>query len=133
MVQVENESGTYGSDRDHSPEADRLFAEQVPANVLKAMNKTTGGSWQQAFGEDAAEYFHAYSIAHYINSVAEAGKAENPLPMYVNVALRDPFHPGRAGGYASGGPTDNVLPIWKTAAPAIDVIGPDIYMPEYDK
>ncbi len=30
------------------------------------------------------------------------------LPMYVNAALRDPFHPGAPGGYASGGPTDNV-------------------------
>jgi hypothetical protein len=26
-----------------------------------------------------------------------------------------------------------VLPIWKAAAPAIDAIGPDIYMPEYEK
>jgi beta-galactosidase GanA len=83
------------------------------------------------FGDDAAEYFHAYSIAHYVNQVAAAGKAQYPLPMYCNVALRDPFHPGHAGSYASGGPTDNVLPIWKAAAPAIDLIGPDIYMPEY--
>ena len=133
MVQVENESGTYGSDRDYSPEANKLFAGPVPAAVLKAMGKAAGGNWQQVFGDDAAEYFHAYSIAHYINHVAEAGKAENLLPMYVNVALRDPFHPGHAGGYASGGPTDNVLPIWKAAAPAIDAIGPDIYMPEYEK
>lgn len=28
----------------------------------------------------------------------------------------------------SGGPTDNVLNIWKAAAPAVDLIGPDIYM-----
>jgi beta-galactosidase GanA len=133
MVQVENESGTYGSDRDHSPEADKLFAGQVPASVLKAMGKTASGNWTQVFGDDAAEYFHAYSIAHYINQVAAAGKAEDPLPMYVNVALRDPFHPGHAGGYASGGPTDNVIPIWKAAAPAIDAIGPDIYMPESTK
>jgi beta-galactosidase GanA len=133
MVQVENESGSYGSDRDYSPEANKLFAEDVPENVLKAMGKTTTGSWQQVFGEDGAEYFQAYAIAHYINQVAAAGKAQYPLPMYVNVALRDPFHPGHAGGYASGGPTDNVIPIWKAAAPSIDVIGPDIYMPEYDK
>jgi beta-galactosidase GanA len=133
MVQVENESGTYGSDRDYSPEANKLFAGAVPAVVLKAMGATTSGSWTQVFGDNAAEYFHAYSIAHYIDHVAAAGKAENPLPMYVNVALRDPFHPGKPGGYASGGPTDNVLPIWKAAAPSIDVIGPDIYMPEYEK
>jgi beta-galactosidase GanA len=133
MVQVENESGTYGSDRDYSPAANKLFAENVPDTVLQAMKKTAGGSWQQVFGDDAAEYFHAYSIAHFINQVAAAGKAQYALPMYVNVALRDPFHPGHAGGYASGGPTDNVIPIWKAAAPAIDLIAPDIYMGEYDK
>ena len=133
LVQVENESGTYGSDRDHSPEANKLFAAPVPPSILKAMKKSGSGSWQEVFGDDAPEYFHAYSIARFINHVAEAGKAEDPLPMYVNVALRDPFHPGHAGGYASGGPTDNVLPLWKAAAPAIDAIGPDIYMPEQEK
>ena len=36
----------------------------------------------------------------------------------------------------SGGPTDNVLPIWKAEAPAIDVLAPDIYLldtPTYRK
>jgi beta-galactosidase GanA len=71
-------------------------------------------------------------VAHYIDEVAEAGKKEYALPLYVNVALRDPFN-ARAGSYESGGATDNVLPIWKVAAPAIDLISPDIYMPEYAK
>jgi beta-galactosidase GanA len=47
--------------------------------------------------------------------------------MYANAALRDPFEPGPAGTYESGGPTDNVLGIWKAAAPALDVLAPDIY------
>jgi len=55
------------------------------------------------------------------------------LPMYCNAALRDPFHPGIPGAYESGGPTDNVLDIWKAAAPAIDLLAPDIYLPEYEK
>jgi beta-galactosidase GanA len=53
--------------------------------------------------------------------------------MYVNCALRDPFNPGKPGGYASGGPTDNVLDIYRAAAPVIDIIGPDIYMRESKK
>ena len=61
------------------------------------------------FGKDADEYFHAWSVAKYIGEVAAAGKKEYALPMYVNCALRDPFNPGKAGGYASGGPTDNVI------------------------
>ena len=30
-------------------------------------------------------------------------------------------------GYPSGGPNQLMLPIWKAAAPAIDMIGPDVY------
>jgi beta-galactosidase GanA len=130
MVQVENESGTYGSVRDFSPEANQLIAGQVPTQLLTALHKSPG-TWHEVFGKDADEFFHAWSIATFINHVAAAGKAEYPLPMYVNVALRDPFHPGAPGSYASGGPTDNVLDIWKAAAPSIDVIGPDIYNPDY--
>jgi len=50
------------------------------------------------------------------------------LPLYVNAALRDPLKPGAPGTYESGGPTDNVLSIWKAEAPMIDVLAPDIYM-----
>ncbi|MFC5742347.1 DUF5597 domain-containing protein [Dyella tabacisoli] len=132
MVQVENESGTYGSDRDHSSATDALIQQQVPEALLHATGKSAG-TWRQVFGNDADEFFHAWSIAHYIDHVAAAGKAVYPLPMYANAALRDPFHPGPPGGYASGGPSDNVLTVWKAAAPSLDVLAPDIYMPQYDK
>jgi len=59
--------------------------------------------------------------------VAAAGKAVYALPLYANAALRDPLTPGAPGSYESGGPTDNVIPIWKVAAPALDVLTPDIY------
>jgi hypothetical protein len=140
MVQVENEPGAWGSVRDYSPTAQKLFEGQVPAellkpSVLKALNKPIAekGTWQEVFGEDADEYFHAWSVAHYIGYVAAAGKAVYPLPMYANAALRDPITNPKAGTYESGGPTDNVIPIWKAAAPAIDLLAPDIYMPESEK
>jgi beta-galactosidase GanA len=133
MVQVENESGTWGTVRDHSPAAEALFKQDVPAAALKAMGKQRGGSWQSVFGDEADGFFHSWYIASYINQVAAAGKAEYPLPMYVNAALRDPINPGKQGSWESGGPTDDVLPLWKAAAPSIDVIAPDIYMPEYAK
>ena len=85
------------------------------------------------FGKDADEYFHAWAVAAFIGEVAAAGKAEYPLPLYANAALRDPVTPGPAGSYESGGPTDNVLPIWKAAAPALDILAPDIYMNDYAK
>ena len=51
--------------------------------------------------------------------------------VHINAALRGPFNPGQPGQYASGGPTDNVLDVYKAAAPHIDLLAPDIYMPEY--
>src|SRR5271170_2145170 len=132
MVQVENESGTWGSVRDYSPTAQKLFAAQVPATLLAAMHKQPG-TWTAVFGDNADEYFHAWSVASFIDHVAAAGKAEYPLPMYVNAALRDPLQSGTKVSWESGGPTDDVLEIWKAAAPHVDAIGPDIYMPEYEK
>ena len=135
MVQVENEPGAWGSVRDYSSTAQKLFEGQVPAEllkpaVLKALNKpvVSKGTWQEVFGEDADEYFHAWSVAHYIGYVAAAGKAVYPLPLYVNAALRDPLTNPKASTYESGGATDNVIPIWKAAAPAIDLLAPDIYL-----
>ena len=130
MVQVENESGPGGSVRDFGAAAENEFGEAVPAALLKTMNKQPG-TWRQVFADDADEYFHAWTIARYIEQVAQAGKAVYPLPMYVNAALRDPLNPGKANTYESGGPTDNVIPIWKTAAPSIDILAPDIYLGDY--
>jgi len=132
FVQVQNEPGTYGAARDHGPAAQKLFAGPVPAELVKARG-VKPGTWSQVFGKDADEFFHAWSVSKYIGEVAAAGKKEYPLPMYVNAALRDPFNPGPPGGYASGGPTDNVISIYRAAAPAIDIVAPDIYIKESNK
>jgi len=138
MVQVENETGNWYSVRDYSPAAQQHFKASVPPEILKAMHvapAARSANWEQAFGADAEEYFNAWSVARYVGEVAAAGKAVYPLPMVANAALRDPFHPGppgvrgAPGAYESGGPTDNVLDIWKAAAPAIDILGPDVYQP----
>jgi beta-galactosidase GanA len=129
MVQVENESGTWGSTRDYGAAAQKAFEGPVPAEVLKAMNKQgTPANWQEAFGVEAEVNFHAWAVASYVGKVAAAGKAVYALPLYANAALRDPLKPGAPGSYEAGGPTDNVIPIWKVAAPALDVVCPDIYM-----
>lgn len=131
MVQVENEAGTWGTVRDYSPAAQKLFEEAVPDELLSALAlKATAPprNWQEVFGDDAEEFFHAWSVGRYVGRVAEAGKAVYPLPLYANAALRDPLNPGRPPRYESGGPTDNVIAIWKAAAPALDFLAPDIYM-----
>ena len=64
---------------------------------------------KEVFGERADEYFHAWHVARYINYVAKAGKEIYPLPLYINVALRDPLTNPTADHYESGGATDNVI------------------------
>lgn len=130
MVQVQNEVGTYGSSRDFSAMAQAVFNAPVPDDLIKKLNLKPG-TWPQVFGKDADEFFHAYYIARFVDQMAAAGKAVKNLPMYVNVALRNPFNPGLPGQYSSGGGTDNVLHIWKAAAPNIDMISPDIYFRDY--
>jgi len=68
-----------------------------------------------------------------VEQVAAAGKADYRLPLYVNAALRDPLKPSHPPSYESGGPTDNVIPIWKAAAPSIDLLALDIYMENSDQ
>ena len=141
MVQVENEAGMYRSTRDYSPAAQKLFNGQVPETLLNALHKHAG-TWREVFGASADEDFQAWSVARYIGEVAQAGKAECSLPLYVNAALRDPLPQAPSGynldtSYPSvfeyGGPTDLVLEIWKAAAPAIDLIAPDNYFSDYPR
>ena len=131
LVQVENEVGTWGGVRDYSPAAQKAFEAPVPPELLKALGRSSAGPsvhWQEVFGDDAEEFFHAWAVARYVEQVAAAGKSVYPLPLYVNAALRNPLNPGRPPSYESGGPTDNVIPIWKAAAPSIDLLAPDIYL-----
>lgn len=135
MVQVENESGSWGSVRDYSDKAQHLFEGNVPASllqpdILKALKApvVSSGTWKEVFGERADEYFHAWHVASFIGKVEAAGKKEYALPLYTNAALRDPLSNPPATNYESGGPTDNVIPIWKKAAPALDFVAPDIYL-----
>lgn len=131
MVQVENESGSLFTDRDHSPEADAKFNGPVPASVIQALHKKPG-TWPEVFGPEASETFAAYYVSRYVNAVAEAGKKEYPLPLYANVWLREKknfMRPGEA--YPSGGGTLNMLDLWKAMTPSLDAVAPDNYVLDY--
>jgi beta-galactosidase GanA len=125
MVQVENETGSYQSPRDFSPAAQRLFDAPIPPQLGRASGKS--GTWSQAFGKRADQYFNAWHVARYLNEIAAAGKAVLDLPMYANAALSDPFSEEGAQYGASGGPNWNVITVWKAAAPHLDLVAPDIY------
>ena len=140
MMQVQNEVGTYGFARDYGPKAEALFNQPVPEAVLKRKKSpvalAASGTWKQVYGDYADEYFHAYSIASYIGDIAKAGRAVYNLPMYVNNSIRDsleePVKPWNKN-FASGGPTFDVIDIYKAAAPSIDFAAPDIYSPDSKK
>lgn len=135
MVQVENEPGSWDTVRDYSPKAEKIFSGPVPKELMTdALLQELGGikkqngSWKDVFGARADEYFHAWHVAKYIDYVAAAGKDVNPLPLYTNAALRNPLTNPMANEYESGGPTDNVICIYRTAAPHLDFVAPDIYL-----
>jgi hypothetical protein len=133
MIQVENESGGVGSVRDFSAESNRDFAGPVPNDLLAATHKQPG-TWSQVFGSDADETFQAYHQAKYVNEIAAAGKAEFPIPYYINVWVSYPAAelPQRQVAipgiqYPSGGAVQKLVGMWKALATSIDLIGPDVY------
>ncbi len=131
-VQVENEAGVLGTGRDHSASADKLFAQRVPEEVRTAFHASKTGTWTEVFGPYASETFAAYYQARYLNRVAEAGKKEFPLPMFLNAwtDIQDGFYePGFS--HPSGGPTTRMLPLYKTIVTSVDWISPDIYKRNY--
>jgi Domain of unknown function (DUF5597)/Beta-galactosidase len=144
MVQVENEVGYLGPGRDRSREANRLFRGAVPEALTRALRAERiefspelaahfnehGQSWSDVFGDAADEVFMAWNYATYVEAVAQAGKAEYPLPMYVNAQLPAPLE--RPGEYPSGGPHPYYLEVWRAAASSIDFYSPDIYWPNFE-
>lgn len=145
MVQVENEMGYLGrGGRDRSPVANQLFGANVPAELrhglearrlqmspeLAAHFHSAGRTWQEMFGEAANEVFMAWHYARFVNQVAQAGKKEYALPMYVNAQLPSPFE--QAGEYPSGGPHPYYLEVYRIGAPSIDFYSPDIYWPNFE-
>ena len=125
MVQPQNEAGSYGSPRDFSPAAQRLFDGLAPTELARQEGKS--GTWAQVYGKKADQAFNAWHTARYIDEIAAAGQSVLDLPMYANAALSDPFTEEGAENSASGGPNWNVIDIWKAAAPHLDLVAPDIY------
>jgi beta-galactosidase GanA len=145
MVQVENEVGMIPQARDHGAAADAQFGAAVPAALMDALARQEqtlapelratwqaaggrrAGTWSEVFGADAAgeEIFMAWHFARYVEHVTAAGKAEYPLPMFVNAALVRPgYQPGQ---YPSAGPLPHLFDVWRAGAPSIDFFAPDIY------
>ncbi len=150
MVQMENEVGLHGYPRDYCPQAEKAFRAPVPPTLTgwlkqhadsllpetmdawKAGGCKTEGTWEEVFGANdrAAEIFMAWHYASYMENITAAGKAEYPLPVFVNAWIVQP-EDTRPGNYPSGGPQAQNHDIWRAAAPHIDILSPDIYLNDY--
>ena len=126
--------------------------------IWDAAGNKTSGTWEEVFGKNVPrpandkpvpnspgrqpraadaelfnhtdEIFMAWNYSSYVGYVAEKGKKEYPLPMYVNTWIVQPNDLG-PGDYPSGGPEALVHDIWRAGGPAIDILAPDIYLPDY--
>ena len=131
MVQVENEVAMIDEAADRSAAARAAFDAAVPKEIVTLFPEKKPGTWEQLFGPGPAtdERFMAWHFARYVETVARAGKAAYPLPMVTNAALN---RPGKAPGqYPSGGPLPQTLAVWKAGAPSLDLLAPDIYLPDF--
>ena len=146
MMQVENEVGCPGATRDQVPEAKAAFNAPVPKQLMDYMVEeqgepglrippVLGSSRRQDFRNVGGsvrrppmtnEIFMAWYYARYVDKVAKAGKTEYPLPMFINVDLGEAI-----GQYSSGGALPIQLNVWQQGAPGIDIIAPDIYLPDF--
>lgn len=150
MIQVENEIGMLPSARDYHPLANVAFQKKVPEILLNYMQQNrenlapefldiwkkngfkTSGNWEDIFGKSLQtdEIFMAWYFAKFTNAITEAGKKIYSLPMFVNAALNKPNKdPG--SGYPSAGPLPHLVDLWKVAAPALDFLSPDFYVPDF--
>jgi beta-galactosidase GanA len=148
MIQVENETGFLGTDRDYSAAGTQALNSPVPPELVsylaahrkqlapdlaaawEAEGNRSAGNWTEVFGRLAPEACSAWYVARYVDAVAAAGKQAYSLPMYVNNWLINPGNE-RAGRWPSGGPTAHVLDIWKAAGRHLDLLAPDIYQPHF--
>jgi hypothetical protein len=78
------------------------------------------------------EIFMAWNYSRFVNKVVAEGKAEYPIPMYVNAWLQQPSM-AWPGTYPSGGPLPQVHDIWHAGAPSIDILAPDLYLEYFDE
>jgi hypothetical protein len=150
MIHMQNAVGVLGDSRDRCAAANDAFSKPVPSDLMDYLEAhreflipefrsvwakagaNKSGTWEEVFGKEmsADEIFMAWNYAKYMNHISAAGKAEYPLPTFVNTWIVQPEDKG-PGDYPSGGPQAQNHDIWRAAAPSIDILAPDIYLPDF--
>jgi hypothetical protein len=151
MMQIENKPGLAGQTRDRSEAANQAFAGAVPEqlmdhlqmsfehiwpglrNLWEKQDMEISGTWQEIFGTgtETDEIFMAWHYAQYIDKIAERGKAQYNIPMFVNARYQQPSSE-ETNRNLSGGPLPQVFDIWMAGAGNIDFYAPEISLPDFE-
>ena len=135
-VQIENEMGLGGTDRDYSEIACADYAKPLPEALLDVELADCGArdgsrTWRGHFGRHAHEAFCAWYHARYIGRIAERGRAVyGGVKLITNVMVGEGSYEEAGHCYNSGAAVGRMIPIWKKGAPALDLLCPDIYNQE---
>ena len=132
MIQVENEPGSWNTVRDFSPEAQKTLHCGGAGRVVEGHGDQTRPraapglivrrQRRRIFPRLVRRAFHRPGRGGRQGGISPADVRQRRVARSLT--------PGPASTYESGGATDNVLWIWKAAAPSIDLLAPDIYQPD---
>jgi len=149
LMQPQNEVGMF-QDIDYNTIALERYEQSVPEELMTYLTKNKKrlksylkdawatsnykrrGTWKEVFGNtpESKTFFTTWQYATYINYVAKSGREQYNLPMMVNAwIVQKPKD--LPGVYPNGGPVARVMDVWKAAAPDIDILSPDIYLPNF--
>ena len=143
-IQVENEPGIVGSDRDYSPDGETAFKTPVPGQFISAMKKRgkgplfdlwqkagskESGTWSEVLGwtPEAGHFMYVWNIARYIDSVAEAGKTAYDIPMFINLLMTPKWWTLHGVPAINAVEREILMDLYRWATPHVDIIAPDIY------
>ena len=149
LMQPQNEVGMF-QDIDYNTIALKQYEQTVPKELMTYLIKNKkklkpyikgawatsnfkkSGTWKEVFGDtpESKTFFTTWQYATYINYVAKSGRAQYNLPMMVNAWIVQKPN-DLPGVYPNGGPVARVMDVWKAAAPDIDILSPDIYLPNF--
>ncbi|MFV0364512.1 MAG: DUF5597 domain-containing protein [Suipraeoptans sp.] len=126
-IQVENEVGLVGTDRDYSAKSTMQFNNEVP-EIIRDKHNVQKNNWKDVFGRHANEAFTAWQFASYIQELASEAKEIFEIPYIINISIEVNGYEEPGHSYISGGPVSRVIDIYKKIAKDIYLYGPDIYL-----
>ena len=132
MVQIEEGIGMVGGSRDASGDSDSRWSAGVPDALISGLKARAGrlhpeiakalgrvGSWPEVFGPNAEGAFMAWQFAKHVETLANAGSLELPVPYFVSAWSLATSSARNTGEKPGGAPDGEMADVWDIAAPAV--------------